>query len=182
MTHANMAAITPDYDLLILPHSESVRDIYEQHFEQMFEAGLTYSPDCGFDIYFYETTYVPSGVYGLMVPTGISCEIIYHYTPQSLHYTMATGSRIAKTPIRMALTQGIIERDYRGEIIVPIDNLTDDDFEIESGSSYFRILPPVINGRIYPRIVDELTETDRGSSGFGSTGGNVSSRRFYAQM
>ena len=64
---------------------------------------------------------------------------------------------------------GTIDSDYRGEVKVGLINLGDRSFEVNRGD---RIAQLVIGPR--PRIVveevEELTETDRGEGGFGSTG------------
>ena len=64
---------------------------------------------------------------------------------------------------------GTIDADYRGEIGVILINLSDSDFEINSGD---RIAQMVIakHETISWKIVDKLDESKRGDKGFGSTG------------
>lgn len=63
----------------------------------------------------------------------------------------------------------VIDSDYRGEVIVALHNDTDEAQWVPAGSRIAQLLiQPVI--RIDFNIVDELDETERGSSGFGSTG------------
>jgi dUTP pyrophosphatase len=64
---------------------------------------------------------------------------------------------------------GTIDADYRGEIGVILINLSDSDFEINSGD---RIAQMVISKHetISWKIVDKLDESKRGDKGFGSTG------------
>ena len=69
----------------------------------------------------------------------------------------------------MANSIGIIDAGYRGEIMAAVDNTGDKDYMIVPGQRLFQIVHPTL----YPfsvGVVDELTETDRGDGGFGSTG------------
>jgi len=75
----------------------------------------------------------------------------------------------AKFGITVVNTPGTIDPDYRGEIKIIIKNTGTNLFRIKKGD---RIAQGVFN--LVPRIIcketDELTDTDRGEGGFGSTG------------
>lgn len=75
----------------------------------------------------------------------------------------------AKKGVTVLNAPGTIDADYRGEIGVILVNLSKEDFTIENGD---RIAQLVIAK--YERAdwnsVNELSETSRGSGGFGSTG------------
>jgi len=64
---------------------------------------------------------------------------------------------------------GTIDEPYRGSIVVKLYNLGDKAYVFEQGDKVAQL---VIQPYIAPEIevVDELTETDRGSNGFGSSG------------
>ena len=64
---------------------------------------------------------------------------------------------------------GTIDADYRGEIGVILINLSDSEFEINSGD---RIAQMIIakHETISWRVVEKLDKSDRGNKGFGSTG------------
>ena len=63
----------------------------------------------------------------------------------------------------------VCDSDYRGEYIVALHNDTDEMQSIEPGERIAQmILLPFIKMNF--KEVDELSDTDRGSSGFGSTG------------
>lgn len=64
---------------------------------------------------------------------------------------------------------GTIDEPYRGSIVVKLYNLGDRAYVFEPGDKVAQL---VIQHYIAPsmEIVDELSETDRGSNGFGSTG------------
>ena len=75
----------------------------------------------------------------------------------------------AKKGITVLNAPGTIDADYRGEIGVILVNLSNEDFIIENGE---RIAQLVIakHERAAWVQVEELSETDRGEGGFGSTG------------
>lgn len=64
---------------------------------------------------------------------------------------------------------GVIDCSYRGSIVVKLYNMTDDPYLVESGD---KIAQLVITSCETPKLVlvSELSETERGANGFGSTG------------
>lgn len=67
------------------------------------------------------------------------------------------------------ITFGVVDQSYRGQIMVHVFNLGSNDYTILPGDKISQML--VIPVRYEPvEIVDELSDGDRGDSGFGSTG------------
>jgi len=64
---------------------------------------------------------------------------------------------------------GVIDSDYRGEVIVGLRNTSDTPFRVNDGD---RIAQMVVTRCELPELVqcDDLDETQRGAGGFGSTG------------
>jgi len=75
----------------------------------------------------------------------------------------------AKKGITVLNAPGTVDADYRGEIGVILVNLSNEDFTVENGE---RIAQLVIakHERAEWEEVETLSDTDRGSGGFGSTG------------
>ena len=64
---------------------------------------------------------------------------------------------------------GTIDSDYRGEVKIPLINLSREPFTVESGMRIAQmVICPIVRAEI--EEVDALEETVRGSGGFGSTG------------
>ena len=84
-------------------------------------------------------------------------------------YIYARSGLGIKSGIIPANCVGVIDSDYRGEIIVGLKNTSDEPFEISDGD---RIAQMVISRCELPDVVlcDDLAETVRGGGGFGSTG------------
>ena len=75
----------------------------------------------------------------------------------------------SKRSLRPANTPGTIDSDYRGEIIVALHNDSDQDEIVLPGERIAQICfeqVPVVTWK----VVNELSETERGTGGFGSTG------------
>lgn len=100
-----------------------------------------------------------------LIKTGIAMEIPEGYV--GLIY--ARSGLATKRGLAPANKVGVIDSDYRGEIMVALHNHTNEIKEIEA---YERIAQLVITPYVKACFneVDELNETIRGNGGFGSTG------------
>jgi len=101
------------------------------------------------------------------IPTGIAIELEKGFA--GLIYPRS--GLATKHGISLANCVGVIDSDYRGEILVAIINHSDKPFTINSGE---RIAQLVVSPVILPEIeiTDNLNSTERGAGGFGSTGRN----------
>lgn len=123
----------------------------------------------GFDLY-ADTTMESSPVYPgetKMVSTGIALEI-----PEGYFGAIYARSGLAtKQGLRPANCVGIIDCDYRGEIMVALHNDSPSPRYI---GAHERIAQLVIQP--YPNVdfieAENLDDTNRGAGGFGSTGTN----------
>ena len=100
-----------------------------------------------------------------IVKTGLFIELPIGYEAQ----VRPRSGLAAKKGITVLNAPGTVDADYRGEIGVILVNLSNADFTIENGE---RVAQLVIakHERAEWIQVQELTETDRGAGGFGSTG------------
>ncbi|MBE6045812.1 MAG: dUTP diphosphatase [Clostridiales bacterium] len=100
-----------------------------------------------------------------MIPTGLFMEFEPGYEVQ----IRARSGLAAKHGIGLVNGVGTIDSDYRGEIIVALINLGQDAFAVENGDRIAQmVISPVVQAEIEP--VEELSDTVRGTGGFGSTG------------
>jgi dUTP pyrophosphatase len=107
---------------------------------------------------------IPAGKFA-MVPTGLFFEIPEGYEVQ----VRPRSGLAAKNGVTVLNTPGTIDSDYRGEIKVILINLSDADFTINSGDRIAQmIIAPVTQAKF--TITESLSETERGTGGFGSTG------------
>lgn len=98
-------------------------------------------------------------------PTGLRVEI-----PQGFEMQIRPRSGLAtKFGITLPNTPGTIDSDYRGPLGVALINLSDQPYTVRHGDRIAQmIVAPVV--QVIFRIAEHLTETDRGTGGFGSTG------------
>ena len=102
-----------------------------------------------------------------LVPTGIKIELPKNYEAQ---IRPRSGLSI-KHGISLINCVGTIDEDYRGEVKVGLVNLSNDTYTIKRGERIAQmIIASVTKANI--EIVEELSETQRGEGGFGSTGKN----------
>ena len=102
-----------------------------------------------------------------LIPTGLKIELEHGYEAQ---IRPRSGMSI-KHGITLINCVGTIDEDYRGEIFIPMINLSSTPYTIEIGE---RVAQMVIArySSVVIQVVDELDDTERGSGGFGSTGSN----------
>lgn len=87
-------------------------------------------------------------------------------------YFLMPRSSIAKTPLMQANHVGLIDSGYRGEIMGALRNLSKENYKIEEYTRLFQVCHP-LTIPIWVELVDRLDDlscTDRGTGGFGSTG------------
>ena len=100
------------------------------------------------------------------VPTGIAIAIP---TAEYVGLIFARSSLGYKKGITLPNAVGVIDSDYRGEIMVALTNISDTPYEIQPGERIAQlVITPVCVADL--EVVDELDGTERGGGGFGSTG------------
>jgi dUTP pyrophosphatase len=100
-----------------------------------------------------------------LVPTGLYMEIPVGFEAQ----VRPRSGLAAKKGITVLNAPGTVDADYRGEVKVILVNLSNETFVVNDGE---RIAQLVIAAHAQAEWieVEELSETDRGTGGFGSTG------------
>ncbi|WP_225986491.1 dUTP diphosphatase [Rufibacter sp. LB8] len=100
-----------------------------------------------------------------LVPTGLSIEL-----PEGHEAQIRPRSGLAyKHGISIVNSPGTIDADYRGEIKVLLVNLSDTDFVVEDGERIAQMVVAKYE-RVAWQEAAELSETERGFGGYGSTG------------
>ncbi len=100
-----------------------------------------------------------------MLPTGLFFEIPEGYEIQ----VRPRSGLAAKNGVTVLNTPGTIDSDYRGELKILLVNLGNKDFTVNNGDRIAQIvLSPVTLANF--KISDNLSYTERGEKGFGSTG------------
>ena len=101
-----------------------------------------------------------------VIPTGIAIALP---GPDYVALIFARSGLGIKHGVAPANCVGIIDSDYRGEILVGLQNSGEEDFTVQPGDRIAQLMiAPVIRANL--QLVEELDETARGAGGFGSTG------------
>ena len=101
----------------------------------------------------------------LLVHTGVAMEIPTGY----VGLIFARSGLATKRALAPANKVGVIDSDYRGEIMVALHNHSNEPKTIENGERIAQlVLVPYLTAEFDE--VDELSDTTRGEGGFGSTG------------
>ena len=101
----------------------------------------------------------------ILIKTGLFMEIPVGYEAQ----VRPRSGLAIKKGITVLNSPGTIDADYRGEIMVILINLSNEDFIVKTGD---RIAQMVIAAHEQAnwKLVESLDDTERGAGGFGSTG------------
>ena len=100
-----------------------------------------------------------------LVPTGLVIEL-----PRGWEGQVRPRSGLAiRHGISLLNSPGTIDSDYRGEVKVVLANLGDEPFTIRRGDRIAQLVVAPVS-RVVVRETTEVSSTDRGSGGFGSTG------------
>ena len=115
----------------------------------------------GLDLTSVIETMVPPGD-SVLVKTGLAIEL-----PPGTYGRLAPRSSLAIRGIETGA--GVIDRDFRGEVTVLLRNWSDEDLYIYKGDRVAQLVIEKIM-EVGARSVENLTETARGSRGFGYSG------------
>ena len=133
--------------LKIKSFNESVKSLYENH-------GHFHDGDAGIDLFIIEAQTIEAGETA-KIRLGIACENL-----DNNPYLLMPRSSIAKTPLRLSNSIGLIDAGYRGEIMAAVDNIKQDAYSIEKGQRLFQLVA-MDGGPIHFELADELSETSR---------------------
>ena len=149
------------YTLEILAENDDIKQYYLNR--------CNHEDDAGVDLYVpTSTTISPTVSSSTFVSMKIKCRML-NENNETVSYYLYPRSSISKTPLCLANSVGIIDRNYRGDIIAAVRNLSNGVYEVEQGTRLVQICAPTLCP-IRIKLVDTLDETTRGAGGFGSTG------------
>jgi dUTP pyrophosphatase len=162
------------------PNNDHLKNIYEQKINT--HVGSLYRnefPDSGFDLFVPENIVFDTVFESKFVDFQVKTEMIYvdinSRTYNNCAFTVHPRSSISKTPLMLANHTGIIDSGYRGSIIgafrlLPYSN-SNTTYTVEQNTRLIQICHPTLCP-IYVILVSEsaLSNTERGTGGFGSTG------------
>ena len=162
--------------------NQELVNLYKTHIEKHNKSILTDPfPNSGFDIFVPSSTVFNKMNTNQQINHEIKCEMVLHditnQTYENSAYYIYPRSSMSKTELILSNHTGIIDSGYRGFLIgafkwlKPNDSDTNN-YVVEQFTRLLQICIPTLHP-IFVIMVEEeysLTETIRGSGGFGSTG------------
>ena len=101
-----------------------------------------------------------------VIPTGIAIALP---SADFVALVFARSGLGIKFGVAPANCVGVIDSDYRGEVLVGLHNSGGEDYTVRPGDRIAQLMvTPVVRAQV--RMVDELDQTARGTGGLGSTG------------
>jgi dUTP pyrophosphatase len=149
------------YTLEIFPDNEEVKAYYAKR--------VNLEGDAGVDLFVpQDTTIICKGGEATLVDLKIKCRML-DPNGKAVSYYLYPRSSIAKTPLVLANSVGIIDSTYRGNIKAAFHCINIKlNYEIMKGTRLVQICAPNLEP-VVVKIVDNLDVTTRGEGGFGST-------------
>lgn len=123
-------------------------------------ANTKYNGDAGFDLYIQEDLNLSAGQ-SKVVGTGVKVEIPLGYVG-----LVFPRSSTGKQGFALANTAGVIDASYRGEVLLAVRPTANIHFSAGAKVAQL-VVVPCLTSFIQ---CDELSDTERGENGFGSTG------------
>jgi dUTP pyrophosphatase len=120
--------------------------------------------DAGYDLYALETVTLLPGE-NAVISTGVHVEI-------PLGYVGIIKDRSSMALRGIHTYGGVIDASYRGEIRIILNNISPSEQLINKGQKFAQmvVIPCYVEGVEVVESLDYLSSTQRGASGFGSTG------------
>ena len=140
--------------------------------QQYYNHSHYHEGDSGLDLYCPIDIIIMPGE-TVKIDLQIQCEAFKEALNEgkNMSYYLYPRSSIVKTPLRLANSVGIIDAGYRGNIMAYVDNIKTEEYRIEAGTRLFQICSPDLSPLTF-ELVNQLSDTTRGTGGFGSTNNN----------
>ena len=104
---------------------------------KFYQSKINLDGDAGVDLFFPNMVRVPKGE-TMLVDFEIYCKMVHvheielgHLFEEPTSFMLVPRSSIFRTPLRQANNIGIIDSGYRGRIMVPVDNRSNEDYIIK---------------------------------------------------
>jgi dUTP pyrophosphatase len=168
VTYQNVNQL-PRLYICIDPSNNSLLEIYKNHVAKHNNEVMNNPyPNAGFDLFVPNDTTIRTPIQSVMISMDIQCEMFLPDGSPTGYYLYPRSS-MSKTPLVLANHVGIIDSGYRGTILGAFRLLDHVSYTVEANTRLLQICAPSLQPFLV-EIVNELSSTERGAGGFGSTG------------
>lgn len=124
----------------------------------------TWDGDAGFDLFVSEPAFIRPGAF-----VDVECSVRLELPAGMWGLVIGRSSTLRKRGLMV--NQGVIDAGYRGPMYAGVWNLSEAGVQVVPGERLAQLIPmPLLAASVTPQEVALLSEGDRGSDGFGSTG------------
>tara|TARA_Y100000589_G_scaffold310633_1_gene329187 strand:+ start:147 stop:611 length:465 start_codon:yes stop_codon:yes gene_type:complete len=150
------------YNVMFLNNSD------KEKYKECYNNRTNYEDDAGLDLFMMKRVEVPKKSISFKIKLGIKINA-YKGDKLTSYNIYPRSSMGSKTPLRLSNSIGLVDKGYTGELMIVVDNLSEENYVIEEGSRLVQLVGPHHESSVV-NIVDVIVETDRSENGFGSTG------------
>jgi dUTP pyrophosphatase len=163
--------------LFVNAENNHLKTIYQKHIDKHNNEVVNSAfPNAGFDLFVPNDVVFNQEIDSKFIDLEIHCEMLKsNNQPQG--FFLFPRSSISKTPLMLANHTGVIDSGYRGRMIGAFRWLKSPEngesvYTVESGSRLVQICHPSLCPILVHLVdnIDDLSTTERGTGGFGSTG------------
>lgn len=140
----------------------------KKKYENNYISRKNYENDAGLDLFIMENIIVPKKSISFKIKLGIKINA-YINNKLSSYNIYPRSSMGSKTPLRLSNSIGLVDKEYTGELMIVVDNMSNEDYIIEEGSRLVQLVGPNHESNSV-NIVEQIVDTTRAENGFGSTG------------
>jgi dUTP pyrophosphatase len=171
---------SPEYIL----HIKFINPDLDLNYKEIIEA----TGNSGYDIYVKEDTIIKSTLYETeklytQIGSNIKCEMLKIYNEITIEenqivnikkiitnsgFLLLSRSSLSNLGLSMPHSVGLIDSSYRGEILGRVFSFNKENTGVNKNDRLFQIVAPDLS-EFKVKFVEELSNTARGSGGFGST-------------
>jgi len=163
--------------IAVNPNNGELLELYKNHIEKHnHNMKSDYYHNSGFDLFIPKEISFDKEITSKFIDLEIKTEMLYYENAgyRNCGYNMHPRSSISKTPLMLANHTGIVDSGYRGSLIGAFRWLKTEketSYNLEKHTRLLQICHPSLC-RILVTLVEEneLSTTERGNGGFGSTG------------
>lgn len=191
---SEMSEIKNTLKIYINPEYPELMEIYKKAVEKHNKNILKDFPDSGFDLYvpndehFSYNQLMKTKMIDFQIKTEMNCSSCYSggsgFFDRSKAFYLYARSSLSKTPLMLSNHVGVVDSGYRGNLMGAFRCLYSDDdtntyfYSVPKHSRLVQICLPSLEPFrvIMVERPEDLSNTERGEGGFGSTGGTVVSK------
>jgi dUTP pyrophosphatase len=163
--------------LFVNAENNDLKTVYQKHINKHNNEVInSIFPNAGFDLFVPSDVIFNKEIESKFIDLEIHCEMLNNDN-QPQGFFLFPRSSISKTPIMLANHTGIIDSGYRGRMIGAFRWLKSSEqhetcYTIEKGTRLLQICHPSLCPILIHMVdsIDDLSTTERGAGGFGSTG------------